>query len=374
MEYSKGVSALANLGDGDGNKNLIKTQVGQHISFRKKSGVEGYPISLMGAIALIRQTFYDVDWYKKATDASRKKPSLGRPEESESLASLSSAASRRMPVIFEAEDELMVLRIEKIVKEFKLNPIILGSGSEFKRLDAVKLTGIPLILPLNFPDAPDVKTPEKALEVSLEDLKEWDLAPSNPSMLKRAGVKFALTTYGMKKIDDFPKQLRMAMSRGLSKGSALAALTTIPANLFGVSDKLGTLEKGKMANLLITDGDLFSKKGVIKEVWIDGVKYEVDKDPEADPVGTWTGTMTVEGMDSREMTLKLKGSAEKLSGSVTIAEKKMKLNSPVISSFRIAFSFPADSMYIPGIVMMSGKLSEKGIMGDGSAPGNKKIT
>lgn len=370
----KGVSALINLGDGDGNKNLIKTRVGQHISFRKKKGVSGYPNSLMGAIALIRQTFYDVDWYKKANDASRKKPSLGKPEESESLASLISAASRRMPVIFEAEDELSVLRIDKIVREFRLNPIILGSGSEFKRLDAVKLTGIPIILPLNFPDAPDVKTPERALGVSLEDLKEWDLAPSNPSMLKRAGVTFALTTYRLKKIDDFHKRLRMAISRGLSKESALAALTTIPADLFGVSDKLGRLEKGKMANLLITDGDLFSKKAVIKDVWIDGVRYKVDKEPEADPIGKWTGTISVDGMDSQEMTLELKGSVEKLSGSATIAGKKMKLNSPVISSFRIAFSFPADSIDISGIVMMSGKLSEKGIVGVGSAPGNKKIT
>jgi len=304
----KGQSALVNLGDGESAENILKNSVNQHVTFSRKKGVSGYPTSLMGSISLVRQTFYDAEWYKKAMSAYSKKPSLGKPDESESLASLVSVIEGRRGVMFEAVDELMVLRIDKIVKEFNLKSLILASGNEFKRLSAVKKTGISLILPLNFPEPPDVKSPEKALEISLEKLKEWDLAPSNPAMLNNAGVKIALTTNGLKKLEDFPKQLRKAISRGLSIESALAALTTHPAEFFGVSDKLGTLEKGKIANIVVTDGDLFSKDGVA------GKRYAVNKDPESEPKGKWTGTISFNEKEIKEFSLELKDKNKKLSG------------------------------------------------------------
>ena len=369
----KGSSVLLNLGDNESAENILKSNVNQHVSFSKKKDVSGYPTSLMGSISLIRQTFYDVLWYKKAMSAYAKKPSLGKPDESESLASLSSVIDGKRQVMFEATDELMILRIDKIVKEFKLKSLILASGNEFKRLSAVKRTGIPLIVPLNFPEPPDVKTPEKALEVSLEKLKEWDLAPSNPAMLNKAGVKIALTTNGLKKLEDFPKQLRKAISRGLSKESALAALTTHPAEYFGVSDKLGTLEKGKIANIVVTEGDLFSKDGVVKDVWIDGKRYTVEKDPESEPEGKWTGTIRFNEKDAVEFNLELKKSKKKLSGTATISGKELKLISSELNGFRIAFSFPTDSVGIAGITMMTGKIKNDEMNGVGIAPGAQVV-
>jgi len=369
----KGQSALVNLGDGESAENIIKNSVNQHITFRKKKGVNGYPTSLMGSISLIRQTFYDALWYKKALSAYSKKPSLGKPDESESLASLVSVIDRRQGVMFEASDELMVLRIDKIVKEFKLNPLILASGNEFKRLSAVKRTGISLILPLNFPEPPAVNSPEKALEVSLKELKEWDLAPSNPAMLNDAGVKIALTTKGLKKLEDFPKQLRKAISRGLSQESALAALTTRPAEMFGVSDKLGSLEKGKIANIVVTDGDLFSKDGVVKDVWVDGKRYVVDKDPKSEPKGKWTGTIKFNEEEAEEFNLELKGSNKKLSGTATISGKELKLMTTEVNGYRIAFSFLTDSIGIDGIAMMTGKIKKNEMNGIGVTPGSQIV-
>ena len=369
----KGSSVLLNLGDNESAENILKSNVNQHVTFSKKKDVSGYPTSLMGSISLIRQTFYDVQWYKKAMSAYAKKPSLGKPDESESLASLSSVIDRKRVVMFEATDELMILRIDKIVKEFKLKSLILASGNEFKRLSAVKRTGISLIVPLNFPEPPDVKTPEKALEVSLEKLKEWDLAPSNPAMLNKAGVKIALTTNGLKKLEDFPKQLRKAISRGLSKESALAALTTHPAEYFGVSDKLGTLEKGKIANIVVTEGDLFSKDGVVKDVWIDGKRYTIEKDPESEPEGKWTGTIRFNEKDAVEFNLELKKSKKKLSGTATVSGKELKLISSELNGFRIAFSFPTDSVGIAGISMMTGKIRNDEMNGVGTAPGSQAV-
>ncbi|MCH8271686.1 MAG: amidohydrolase family protein [Candidatus Marinimicrobia bacterium] len=369
----KGQSALVTLGDGESAENILKNSVVQHVTFSKKKGISGYPTSLMGAISLIRQTFYDAEWYKKAMSAYSKKPSLGKPDESESLAALVSVIDGKGGVMFEAFDELMVLRIDKIVKEFKLKPLILASGNEFKRLSAVKKTGISLILPLNFPEPPDVKSPEKALEISLKKLKEWDLAPSNPAMLSNAGVKIALTTYGLKKLEDFPKQLRKAISRGLSKESALAALTTHPAEFFGVSDKLGTLKKGKIANIVVTDGDLFSKDGVVKDVWIAGKRYAVEKDPNSEPKGKWTGTISFNAKEPKEFSLELKGSNKKLSGTATISGKELKLMTVEVNRYRIAFSFLTDSVGIGGITMMTGKVKTDEMNGVGVAPGYPNV-
>ena len=366
----KGQSALLNLGDGENAENILINSVNQHVTFSKKKDVGGYPTSLMGSISLIRQTFYDVQWYKKAMSAYSKKPSLGKPDENESLASLIGVIDGKRGVMFEAYDELMVLRINKIVKEFKLKSLILASGNEFKRLSAVKKTGIPLILPLNFPEPPDVKSPEKALDVTLERLKEWDLAPSNPAMLNSAGVKIALTTNGLEKLEDFPKQLRRAISRGLSKEAALAALTTHPAEFFGVSDILGTLKKGKIANIVVTDGDLFSKDGVVKDVWIDGKRYTVEKDPESEPKGKWAGTIKFGERETKEFSLELKESDKKLSGSATVSGKELKLMSAEKNGYRIAFSFLTDSVGIDGITMMTGKVKNDIMNGVGVAPGS----
>ena len=370
-----GTSALVNLGNGDTNKNILKEEVAQHITFNKNTDFSTliYPNSLMGTIALIRQTLYDADWYRRSLDASRKKPSLGRPEKNESLASLISVSSGKFPVIFEAKYELMVLRIDRIAKEFKLKPMVVGSGMEFKRIDAVKATRSPMIIPLAFPNAPDVTSSVEALDVSLRELKEWDLAPSNPGMLNNAGVTIALTTRGLKKIEDFPSQLRKAIARGLSVDAALAALTTTPARMLGVSDRIGTVEKGKIANLVVSDGDLFSKDRKIREVWIDGQQYKTDEKPKFDPVGKWTGTLKLNDESPMPMSLELKGSVDKLSGTLTVSEKEMKILSSTFLGQRLAITVAGDSIGIASILSLSGKIKGNTIDGWGEAPGITKM-
>ena len=162
---------------------------------------------------------------------------------------------------------------------------VAGGGDEYKRIGEIAATKLPFIVPVNFPDAPDVSTDEKAIEVPIEELRQWQDAPGNPAALARAGVSFALTANGLKDAKRFGEMVGKAIARGLSADDALAAVTTTPARLLGLSDKLGTIAPGRIANLTVTRGALFDG-GAVREVWVDGNRHEVAKD-ETTPKGEW---------------------------------------------------------------------------------------
>lgn len=360
----KGMSALVNLGDGKPNDVLVRSGVALHIQFAGEVGRrEGYPNSLMGTIALIRQAFYDADWYMKAHGAYAKNPSLSRPEANEALAALSKVLRNSTPVVIETTSELDVLRANSLAREFGLNLIVRGSGKEYRRLDAVKGTRRSLILPVSFPEVPNVSSAEDALQYTLEELRHWDEAPENPKRLHDAGVSFALTTAMLKDPETFLSAVRTAVQRGLSSDDALAALTVVPATLFGVEKHLGTLDVGKAANFIVTSGDLFAEKTVIRESWIDGRRYAIKPLPDIDPRGTWL--LSVIGSSSPDsLILALKGEPESLGGTIK-QKKEVKLVTASLSLLRVSFSFLGDSLGYSGIVRMTAALTEEGMTGTG---------
>src|SRR5579862_6776496 len=359
----RGSTALFDLGDGTPNQTLVKANVAQYVTFETARG-DGYPTSLMGAIALIRQTFSDALWQRDAMKAYNENPGEKRPEFVLDLASLLNAAEGKQPVIFETTDEYSILRAERIAKEFKLNFAVRGTGSEYRRVDAIKATGAPIvILPVNFPETPSVATQEDALNVGLDDLRYWDEAPENPGRLHNAGVKFALTTATLKDANTFIANVRKAIERGLSADAALEALTTTPAMYFGVEKKMGSLDAGKIANFLVTDGDLFGEKTKIMETWIEGKRYVDKANPENDFRGTYSALLTGAPIDS--LTVILKGDADKLSGSVKAKGKEAKFATSVGSDLRLNLSFNGDSIGLGGYVRMSGALAGGNIIGNG---------
>ncbi|MEX2090153.1 MAG: hypothetical protein WEB62_10295, partial [Bacteroidota bacterium] len=186
----RGTSALVNVGEGKSTDLIVKPRVAHHVGLEATGGfLTGYPNSLMGIIAFIRQSWNDADWYRKAHDTYNKKSGgRQRPETNTALATLADALQYRQPVIMTASNKLNFLRVAKIGKEFGLNLWAVGSGEEYQRLDAIKAAKIPVILPLNFPEAPAVDVPEEALNTSLEELRHWDAAPENPGRLEKAGV------------------------------------------------------------------------------------------------------------------------------------------------------------------------------------------
>lgn len=233
----------------------------------------------MGAVALARQAMYDAQWFRDVWAAVAADPSLPMPEQNEALAALQPVLTGSKPIIVSTSNEQFVLRADRFASEFGLTLIIVGSGKEYRRLKEVAAIRRPLILPLAFPKAPNVATPEAAQDVTLESMLHWDIAPENPARVDAAGIRFAFSTDGLQSKPNFLESLRKAVKRGLSPASALRALTITPAELFGISNQLGTIESGRLASFVVTDGDLFNTKTTIVETWISGRRYENSPEP-----------------------------------------------------------------------------------------------
>jgi len=348
----KGTSALVTTGDGSGQDVILKEAVALHLKLTTSRGAGGYPNSPMGAVALVRQAFYDAGWYGQAWEAFAQHPELQRPERSDALDALRAYLGKTPPVVIDASNELYFFRADRVGKEFNLNVIVRGSGDEYRRLDEVKATGRAVLVPLNFPKPPNVATPEAAMNVELEDLMHWDLAPENAGRLAKAGVKIALTAHGLKDTGAFLGAVRKAVKRGLDPKAALAALTVTPAELYG-ADRLGTLAAGKAANIVVADGDLFGEKTKVLETWVDGKRYEVATEPEADIRGTWNVEFTKPGGEKQTESLELAGSPTKLSGKLVMGEKSTKLISPELSHLQFGTSFKGEPLAAEGIVQLS---------------------
>lgn len=272
---ARGTSVVVTLGEERDNEVMLNDEAAAHYSFSKGSATTDYPASLMGSIALLRQTYYDAAWYK-----------LQKEEYNISLVEFN--RTQGIPQIFEVDDQLSVLRAAKIGKEFGKQYIIKSDGQEYRRMAAIKATGSSFIIPLTFPEAFDVEDALDARNVSYTELMDWELAPGNPAAMEKAGIKFAITSFGLTKPGDFWTNLHKALDNGLSEKQALNSLTIIPAEMLGVADKVGTLTKGKMANFIITSDDLFKKENVIYENWIEGRQYVVTRMNVTDLRGNYT--------------------------------------------------------------------------------------
>jgi len=262
---ARGSSVVVTLADKNENNVIIKEKGAAMYSFLKGTSTQDYPGSLMGAIALLRQTYCDALWYKQTNATKQDK------EYNISLDAWNRIQS--LPQIFEVNDKLSVFRADKIGDEFKMQYIIKGSGDEYQRIDDIKLTNAKFILPLNFPGALDVEDPYDADMVSYAELKNWEMAPLNPLAFEKNFISFALTTDGLKDKKEFWKNLRKAVEYGLSEKAALKALTVTPAEMLGIQEKVGALRKGMLANFIITSGSLFQDKSNIYENWVQGKQY-----------------------------------------------------------------------------------------------------
>jgi imidazolonepropionase-like amidohydrolase len=276
----RGSSVLVTLSDEKEHEVIIKERAGRQLSFRKGSSSQSYPSSLMGAISLLRQTYLDGQWYKNG----------GRQEEVNlSLEAWNNALG--LPQFFEVGDKLEALRAANLGKEFGVTYIIKGNGDEYQRLHELKATGSPFILPVNFPAAYDVEDPYDALSVTLTQMKHWELAPANPGRVAAAGIPFALTTEGLQKKEEFMAAVRKAIENGLSEQDALKALTWTPASLCNSLSELGTLDKGKIASFIITNGNVFDEKTKIYHNWIKGKPFIFKELDSPDLAGAYTLTL-----------------------------------------------------------------------------------
>ena len=356
---ARGTGALVALNDAKEQESILQGKAAHFLSFRKGPSSQEYPSSLMGCIALLRQTYLDGQWYK--AEGYKTEFNLG-------LEAWNTA--QPLPQIFEASDRLDVLRIARLGQEFGVSFIVKSAGDDYQRLAEIKASGQSLILPLNFPEGYDVKDPFDAELVSLRELKHWEMAPSNPAQVAAAGIPFVLTTADLKDKSKFWENLRKAIEYGLTEEAALKALSWQPAQWLHADDRLGSLEQGKLANFLITNGNIFKSETKILQNWTKGNAF-ILKDP-ADQLPTGIlGEYQLQLQEGKTFPLTLKGTldapeAHLLMGTDTT--KRTKVNFTFDNGLYF-LSFAADSTE-KSLIRLSGVLdgtqfNGRGQNGDG---------
>ena len=336
----RGSGSVVTLSDNRENELILNEKAAAMYSFDKGTSAQDYPSSLMGSIALLRQTYLDASWYK--SDKTKKEFNI-------SLDAFNMLQS--LPQIFESNDKLNALRADKIGDEFKVKYIIKGSGNEYQRLEDIKSTGCKFIMPVNFPIAYDVEDAYDANYVSLSELKHWEMAPVNLFAMEKNGVVFAITASDLKDKKDFWKNLRKAISFGLSEKQALLSLTSIPAEMLNLSDKIGKLKEGMIANFIITSGNLFDEKTIIYENWIQGNAYKINDYNTIDIRGNYDFSFGPERVLHQ---LKIEGELDKLKATLHTDTAKAAVNITV-SGYSVSMSF--NTINSNGTIRLSGNIS-----------------
>ncbi len=314
---ARGTSCALHLTDDPASEAVFARDVAAHFSLRKGSATSKYPSSQMGAIALLRQVLLDAQWQERTS----------QPTSDPVLEALGRQLQGR--VVVEAADRNELLRWNVLFRPFGVTAIVRGGGDEYARLAEVKATGMPLILPLQLPDAYDVADPYDAQEVSFARLKHWELAPYNAGLLDSIAVPFAFTAHGRKDLKDLWKDLRRMVACGLDSARAIDALTAAPARLFGLEQEIGTLAIGRRADLLITSHHLLDDKNTIHETWVAG-KRHVFRDLDAPllegtydlNLGDTIWALQVKGEAGKaEATMRLPGEADSLDLKVNLQQQ-----------------------------------------------------
>jgi imidazolonepropionase-like amidohydrolase len=320
---------------------ILRDPAAAHVGLDRGRFGRGYPTSLMGTAAAIRQVLLDAERYRTWTARYAENPrGMARPEQVAAFAALGDLLDGSQKAFFHAESAQDVLLSHRLAEEFDLDAVICASGTEWEIAEQIVATGRTLVLPIRFPDKPEVDDDDEALDVTLQTMRRYLDAPGAAARLHDAGVRFALTTQGLKNFADFPKNMRKILDAGLSADVALAAWTTVPAELLGIDAVAGTLEPGKLANLSILDGPLFGEETNAKRIFVDGIEYKLKEkkkpkgDPDAvvDPRGEWSVSFEM-GSRTMERTWSItgekdayKGTAETQRGTVSFDEVKLEGN------------------------------------------------
>lgn len=355
----RGTGVSLSLADKTANEVIYRARTQPFMAFDKGTSEQDYPNSLMGSIALIRQTFADANWYNQ----NKHKPAnstLNTPFEFNiAFEKLDHLAEK--PIVFETKNLNDLLRAAHLLKEHQQPANLLGSGQEYARINELKALNYPLILPLNYPQAPDVGTDDADREVSLADLRQWERAPTNPAAIAKAAIPFALTQYGIKS-DAFWPRLRQAVAQGLTEEQALAALTIQAAEMAGTADFTGKLAPGYMADFVVTKGNIF-KDGQIYSVWLQGQEQSIRSLSQAKLLGDYQ-------LNFNNLTLDLslqdisKDDKPKFQGNLSSGEQTISLtNLTLEDDGRVSFNANLTAAGIQGISRFTLWLAKDGIQG-----------
>jgi hypothetical protein len=306
---ARGTSAFVTLADEErANSVVLLDRVATNYSFARGTSSDGYPNAQFGSIALLRQFYYDAEWYKSLPKGFFHDESFEAEKR-----------NRDLPKFFDVSNLNEIIRAQNVGKEFGFSYIIHANGTEYQRLEEIKESGAKLVLPLNFPTAPDVSDPYRASAISYSQLRHWELAPFNPVMVADAGIEFAITSGNLRRRADFLGNLRTAVENGLDEEMALKALTEIPAKIAGADDLVGAIRPGMIANLLITSDDIFNDGCVIYENWVQGQQHIIAPMNAIDVSGIYDLNA-----GNKEYILELEQSGNRLTARVKIGDETLR--------------------------------------------------
>ncbi len=351
-----GQAVLMNLMGEDISSMTVKAPVVQVMGYQ---GQNDYPETLMAVVAYQRQTLIDAAYHDLLQNRYRQDPrSMVRPPADPDLEALIPVARGEAPIMAIVQLENDFKRLRDLAAEYDLSFWIAGAAEAFRVPDLIREAGAPVLVSLDFPSVNEVtgyqfdRAFKNLTEEEKEELDERDerAIQGNPAAVFRTGVPFALGTGGMQNVGDFLENLRLAVLAGLPAEEALKGLTINPASIFGVEAMLGTLEPGKIANLTVTSGDIFTdEEAWIAHVFVDGYKDTFEEPQPPTPGGggavggTWNLTLSIAG-ESGEGTLTLIQEGESVTGELTAEDN----------------SIDFEGTYVDGVLEMTGTIPEMG--------------
>ncbi len=354
---------------------VVKSPVAIPVVFQTSRGFGGgFPSSIMGVLAYLHQVWLDTEWSTKAQATYEKNPrSVARPRYDRTEAALADALEDHALVMIPANNSVQLRRALELVDRWHVNGVIYGGQMAYEVASEIAAKKLPVLVNLKWPEADKDADPED--KPSLRTLQFRDRAPSSPAALAKAGVKFAFYSGGITAPKDTLKAAKKSIDAGLAPDAALRALTLTPAEIFGVADRLGSLENGKIANLVVTDGDLFEEKTKIKMVFVDGHRFEVrepekpKEPPKGDLTGKWNLSYTTpdgpeeatadlamdrDGTISGTVTSK-RGTASVISGYLSVDKFSFTINIPLEGSTAdVIFTGTFDGTSLKGSISVRG--------------------
>jgi Amidohydrolase family len=353
---------------------VVKSPATLDIAFTPVGGFWSFPGSLMGVVAYVRQVFEDTRWYEQAEPVyAAHTKGLERPTYDRTERTVAHALAIKELVLIPGNSDIQIRRALRLIQEWNLRAAIYGAQQGYLTAEEIAAKRIPVLVNLKWPDAERDADPDA--DVSLDQLRFRDRAPSSPGALAKAGVKFAFYSGGMNNPKDILKNTKKAIDAGLARDAALRAFTMDAAEILGVDDRLGSIEPGKIANLVVADGDIFNEKTKIKNVFVDGQRFDIHeaerpKDPpKGNMTGKWTLSYTTpEGPESSTLDVAMAPDGT-LSGTFTSRRGASAISSAWLSGNAFHFTITITMGPAPADVNFSGTFDGNSLKGSISVGG-----
>ena len=358
-----GQGAIILLGGDNSNEMIVRDQTSIFSQLRTARGV--FPATVIGIISKWKELYKQAQQAQAHETLYRINPKgMSRPEYDPSLQALYPVLDGELPVFFMASDAKSIHRVLKLQEELSFPLVLSGVKEGWHSANVLKSRKIPVLLSMDLPKEP--KKEEKKDSDEKEEKKEMSIAEKEKEQLEKRravtmekhlkqaavmqqkGIDFAFSTMNAKS-KEIKDNLRRMIENGLSEKQALAALTTLPARMLGLSSLMGTVEEGKIANLVVSTGPYFEEESGVRYVFVDGAlfEYEVKKkkkkaegDPTVaiNPAGTWSYNIEVPGQEaSGNMTISIDGSDYSGSMSFSMADEPLTLSNFEISGNQLNF-------------------------------------